>query len=356
MRATEPRALAAATKPGELCVTPLGLGGAALGNLYAPVSDESAAETVSAAWDAGLRYFDTAPYYGYGLSERRLGRALGSLPRDEYVLSTKVGRLLAPREDGQTRSDQGFIDALPFDPVFDYSYDAIMRSFEQSLERLGLDRIDVLLMHDIGHLTHGNDEHSRTFEIAMKEGYLALDSLRSSDAIGAIGLGVNEWEVCMDAMERGDFDCFLLAGRYTLLEQTAIERFLPACVERSASVIVGGPYNSGILASGRGGDAHYDYGMAPPDVVDRVKAITSVCRSHGVELSAAALQFPLAHPAVATVIPGARSADEVRSNVRHLEAPVPDALWRDLRTQGLIHPQAPTPGGAESTANEEMQR
>ena len=318
----------------------LGFGSACLGNLYAPVSDAEAEQTVAAALEEGVRYFDTAPYYGYGLAERRLGEALRGQPRQSYAVSTKVGRLLEPRK-GAPRSDQGFIDALPFDPVFDYSYEAVMRSVEESLERMGCERFDILLLHDLGSLTHGAEAHPSLFETAMEEGYRALDALRAEGSVGALGLGVNECEVCLEAMERGDFDCFLVAGRYTLLDQSALEQLLPECARRRISVIVGGPYNSGILASDLEPGARYDYESADDSVIARARAIQEICASHAVPLPAAALQFPLLHPSVVSVIPGARSRQEVKANAAHLRRRIPEALWRDLVSEGLLHPSAP---------------
>jgi D-threo-aldose 1-dehydrogenase len=322
-------------------VSRLGFGAAALGNLYAPVSDAAAAEAVAAACSAGIALFDTAPFYGYGLSEERLGRALCERPRASYVLSTKVGRLLVPRPAGSERDD-GFVAAHPFDPVYDYSYDGVMRSVEESLRRLGCGRIDVALIHDVGALTHGAAEHAAVFETALGGGYRALDELRRAGDIAAVGLGVNEWEVCLEAMERGSFDCFLLAGRYTLLEQGALARLLPACEERGISVIVGGPYNSGILASEPGPDSRYDYAPASAEVLERARRIAAICRSHDVSLQAAALQFPLLHPAVASVIPGARSKAEVEANAAFVRHRLPPALWEDLKRAGLLAPDAPT--------------
>jgi D-threo-aldose 1-dehydrogenase len=323
----------------EVRVTGLGLGGGALGNLYDRVEEEVAEATVAAALACGIRYFDVAPFYGYGLAEERLGRALAGADRAELTISSKVGRLLVPREDG-ARSDQGFVDAKPFDPVFDYSYDGVMRSFESSLERLGTDRIDVLLLHDIGARTHGVAAHPELFAQAMEGGVIAMQRLRETGAVGAIGLGVNEWEVCVEALERADFDCFLLAGRYTLLEQGALARLLPLCEERNVSIIVGGPFNSGLLVE-QNAERHYDYGAAPAELVERLERIRAVCTDHRVPLPAAALQLPLHHPAVASVIPGARSPAEVEGNVAWLDVDIPPALWTDLQAAGLLDPAAP---------------
>ena len=329
----------------DVSVTVLGLGGAALGNLYEPVSEASAAETIGRALSLGIDYFDTAPYYGYGLSEERLGRVLAPVDRDAFVVSTKVGRLLVPRT-GAARSDHGFIDANRFDPVFDYGYDGVMRSFESSLERLGLDRIDVLLMHDIGALTHGAERNAELFEIAIEEGVRAMRELRDAGAVGAIGLGVNECDVCIEALGRTELDCLLLAGRYTLLEQGALDTLLPLCEKTGTSIIVGGPFNSGVLVEPEEGARHYDYDAAPPEVAERVERLHAVCADHGVPLAAAALQLPLHHPAVACVIPGARTPDEVEASSRWLRLDVPELLYRDLRAAGLLHPDAPIGGVA----------
>ncbi|MBW2396310.1 MAG: aldo/keto reductase [Deltaproteobacteria bacterium] len=330
-------------------VTRLGFGSAALGNLYDVIDDTAATATVTAALDAGVGYFDTAPFYGYGLSEQRLGCALASSAHEEVVLSSKVGRLLTPRT-GPARSDQGFVGALPFDPVFDYSYDGVMQSVEASLRRLSRSRIDILLLHDVGAQTHGKENHTNIFEIAMSGGYVALDELRRAGDIGAVGLGVNETAVCLEAMERGDFDCFLLAGRYTLLEQNALDDLLPACLEREISIIIGGPYNSGILAEGPRSGAHYDYVAASSSMIDRVKSIRAICRMHEVPLAAAALQFPLRHSAVATVIPGARTEKEVHESAEWIRHPIPENLWSDLVEAGLLDPRSllsPPTGGSQ---------
>lgn len=313
----------------------LGFGGGAIGNLYAAVSDDDARETVDAALDVGLRYFDTAPHYGFGLSETRLGQALAA--RSDVIVSSKVGRLLVPTEAGPGER-HGFVDAAPFEPVFDYGYDAVMRSHAESLKRLGRDRIDILLAHDLGRRTHG-DQHPARFREFFEGGYRAMRELRDSGAVGAIGLGVNEQEVCEEALSHGDFDVFLLAGRYTLLEQTALDGFLPLCLKRGVRIIVGGPFNSGVLVEG----GHYNYHPAPPEVLDRVRRLEAVCAAHGVPLPAAALQFPLAHPAIASVIPGLGSSAQVAQAAAWMATPIPSALWDDLRAGGLLHPDAPTP-------------
>jgi D-threo-aldose 1-dehydrogenase len=319
-----------------LAVTSLGLGCATLGGSRYGVRRETAEAIVRAAWAAGVRYVDTAPFYGCGQAERCVGDALREVRRDDWVLSTKVGRLLRAHlgnRDGNGRP-------MPFDAVFDYSYDAVMRSFEDSLQRLGLARIDILFAHDIGARTHGPEAHPGLMRTLREGGYRALESLRRSGAVSAIGIGVNEREVLLEALDWGDWDAFLLAGRYTLLEQAPLDDLLPKCAAAGVSIVVGGPLNSGILA----GRETWNYAPAPAEIIARVDAIRRVCDSHNVPLAAAALQFPLAHPAVAAIIPGPRDAAEFTANLALLRHPIPAALWADLRQAGLLHPQAPVPG------------
>lgn len=324
-------------------VSELGLGGAGIGNLYAPVDDASSQQTVDVAWEAGLRLFDTAPYYGFGLSERRLGDALRARPRDAYVLSTKVGRTLRPARDHSGVAERyGFCSPMPFEPVFDYSYDGVMRSYEASLHRLGLANIDVLLVHDLGALTHGagNPAHLTAF---LEGGHRALEELRATGRIRAIGLGVNEWQICEQVMDHIRLDCVLLAGRYTLLEQGPVATFLPRCIAAGTSVIVGGAYNSGILATGtRSRDPlYYDYAPAPQHIVERVESLEAICHAHRVPLAAAALQFPLRHPAVAAVVVGAASGERVRQGFAAYRHPIDPSLWSDLKSAGLLHHHCP---------------
>lgn len=326
-----------------LAVTGLGFGGAAVGNLYRAVAEQEARASIDAAVEAGIAFFDTAPYYGFGLSEERLGAALAGR---NVVISTKVGRVLEPEAAGAdlAASREGFISPRPFRARFDYSYDGIMRAHEESCIRLKRDRIDILLAHDLGRETHG-DAHEARFAEFLGGGYRAMRQLRESGAVGAIGLGVNEWQVCEQALHAGDFDCFLLAGRYTLLEQTALDSFLPLCAQRGVSLVIGGPFNSGILATGvrNGGGLHYNYASAPPEIVARVAMIEAQCERFGVSLAAAAIQFPLAHPQVAAVIPGLADRTEVESAISRLNAIIPDAFWQALRSEGLLHRAAPTP-------------
>jgi D-threo-aldose 1-dehydrogenase len=320
----------------------IGFGGAPLGNLFARVAEDDARAALAAAYDAGLRYFDTAPLYGHGLSETRMGETLSQRPRDSFVLSTKTGRLLH-RVAGNKIDGDGYVEMPPYEAVYDYSYDGTMRSVEQSLERLKLDRIDILYIHDIDVWTHGA-EQPRRYREAIGGAFPALDRLRSEGTVGAIGVGVNEWQVTERCARDADFDCFLLAGRYTLLEQEALASFLPLCVGRKIGIVIGGAYNSGILATGAVEGAVYNYKPAPPEILKRVSRIEAVCRRHNVPLAAAALQFPLHHPAVVSVIPGARTQGEVQSNLTLLATAIPDALWRDLKAEGLLREDAPVPG------------
>lgn len=326
----------------DLAIDTLGFGGASLGNLYQAVSDKDAAQILDDAWNAGFRYFDTAPHYGQGLSERRIGDTLRNQGRRNYVLSTKVGRLLEPT--GYARKRHGFVSPMPFDIVYDYSYDGVIRSFEDSLQRLGLDRIDILFMHDIGAATHGS-RNDRLFQIAMDGGYRAMDELRRDGRVSAIGLGVNEFEVCAAALDHGNWDCFLLAGRYTLLEQEALTSFLPKCVERHCSIIIGGAYNSGILATGvRGaGPFFYNYEEAPAKIVRCVEKIESTCMKFNVPLASAALQFPLAHSAVASVIPGIGNVSRISQTLDLFNHDIPAEFWSELKASGLLRDDAPVP-------------
>ena len=325
---------------------PLGFGAGSIGNLYRAMPDTVAAETIATAWNLGLRYFDTAPHYGFGLSERRLGGGLATLdPQARAIVSTKVGRSLDPRPDDDLNAvRQGFVSPEPYQSVFDYSYDAVMRSYEDSRRRLRRERIDILYAHDIGRFAHG-DDHPRRMREFLDGGYRAMRELRDGGAVGAIGLGVNETAVCEEVLAHGNLDVILLAGRYTLLEQDALTTFLPLCARRGVAIVLGGPYNSGILAKGvrHGGEVHYDYAPAPAAIVGRVGGIEDICAAHGVPLAAAALQFPLAHPQVVSVIPGMANPRQVAEAHRLMALPIPDGLWRDLRDAGLIRADAPTP-------------
>jgi D-threo-aldose 1-dehydrogenase len=328
----------------ELSFTELGFGGAPLGNLYRPMTEKDARATLDAAWTVGCRYYDTAPLYGLGLSETRMNGFFRAKPRNSFIVSTKIGRLLdlcTPEE----RSRQGaFFETPTRRERFDYSYDGVMRSLEFSLERLGLDHVDVLYAHDVDVYTHGTKEASdQRIRELMEGGYKALVKLRESGVIKAFGAGINEWQVAERLARAGDFDMFLLAGRYTLLEQDALDSFLPYCIEKKIGVAIGGPFNSGILAIGAKPGARYNYEPASKEILDRVARIEAICRSHHVKLADAALRFSLCHPAIVSTIPGAQKPGEVRRNAEMLAVKIPSALWRDLKAAKLLREDAPTP-------------
>ncbi len=301
----------------DLTIPRLGLGTAFLTGPFVTVGEEQAFETVEFALGLGINFFDTAPFYGGGQAERRLGKILSQIPRDRFVLETKVGRLIQP--DGTS--------------IFNYSRDGILRSFEESLKRLKVDRIDILLMHD-------PDEHYRE---AIENAYPVLADLKSQGVIKAIGAGMNQWEMLADFARNIDLDCFLLAGRYTLLEQKALDEFLPLCQSKNISVFLGGVYNSGILATGAKPGALYNYEPAPAAILERVRNIETICEQYGVPLNVAALQFPTAHPAVSALIVGAQRPAEVADNFRYLQTSIPAGLWGELKKEGLLDPNAPVP-------------
>ncbi len=325
--------------------TELGFGGGPLGNLMRPISEKEADATMDAAWKAGLRYFDTAPLYGLGLSETRLNRFLRGKKRSDYVLSTKVGRVLHVCKPNERTGIGKFHNTPARKEEWDYTYDGFMRSLEQSFERLGVDSVDIVYVHDIDIDNHGTavvrDAHVKTL---MASGYKALLKLREQGVIKAFGVGVNETEVSETLARAGDFDLFLFAGRYTLLEQEEpLNSFLPLCMERGIGIVVGGPYNSGILATGAKPGATYNYVPAPKPVMERVRRIEAVCKKHKVKIAEAALRFLLAHPAVVSVIPGGQSPQQVALNVKTTSAKIPKALWKDLAAEGLLDPRAPVP-------------
>jgi D-threo-aldose 1-dehydrogenase len=319
---------------GGLRVSALALGTAPLGNLFAPVAEEDAAATVGSALEAGLTYVDTAPHYGLGLAERRLGRLLAGVPRDRFVVSTKVGRLVRPLAPGETADPEGFADSPPARRVWDLSGDGVRRSLEESLERLGLDRVDILLLHD-------PDDHERE---AYEQAFPALIELRDQGVVTAIGAGMNQAEMLTRFVRDLDIDVVLVAGRYSLLDQRALAELLPTCAARGTAVVVGGVFNSGLLADPRPG-ATFDYAPAPPELVDRAARLAEVCARHGTPLRAAALAFPFGHPAVTSVLVGARSAAEVKDAVACFEWPVPGELWAELVATGLLPADVPTPAG-----------
>ncbi|MET1416853.1 aldo/keto reductase [Roseibium sp. HPY-6] len=327
---------------GGVTVTDLGFGTAPLGNLYRAISDQDAEEILLSCWDAGVRYYDTAPLYGLGLSETRLNPLLRGKDRDSYVLSTKVGRILQVTAPDQRDGFGKWFDVPSRREIYDYTYDGVLRSIEFSLERLGVDRIDILFAHDLDIFNHGTqDALDAKLNEFMDGGYKALLSLRDQGVIKAFGAGVNEWQPCQWMAERGDFDIFLLAGRYTLLEQEALTSFLPLCETRNIGVVIGGPYNSGILATGPKPGAFYNYDPAPEGVLERVRGIQGICDSHGVRMVDAAFQFPLRHPSVISVIPGGQGVSEMESNLEAENAEIPEALWADLKHEGLVREDAP---------------
>jgi D-threo-aldose 1-dehydrogenase len=328
----------------DLNVPLLGLGCAALGNLFRPVSDGDAQATIRSALHEGIRLFDTAPFYGFGLSEMRVGQGLAQVV-NRPLLSTKVGRRLVP-SDPETGFNlrQGYASPMPFEPVFDYSYDGVMRSHEASLRRLQVDRVDILLAHDVGRHTHGDQDAERRAEF-LHGGLKAMQSLRDSGQVSAIGLGVNEWQVCVELMDAADFDCFLLAGRYSLLDQSALPVLLPKCEQRGVSLMIGGVFNSGILVSGsrNAAQSHYDYVAPPAEIVERVRRLESVCAQFGVALPAAALQFPLSHPQVACVVVGCARQLEVEQAVQWISESIDPQFWQALQNNGLLHEHTPVP-------------
>lgn len=326
----------------KLTATRLAVGTVPIGGMFAAVDEETTRATLRRSWELGVRYFDTAPLYGHGVAEQRLGAFLRQQPRDQFVVATKVGRLLLtePPADPKRYSigSSPFHGAPPVYPTFDFTYDAAMRSVEESLRRLGLDRVDVLLIHD-------PDDY---YAEAVAGAYVALEKLRREGVVGAIGVGMNQAELLARFARETDVDCFLVAGRYTLLDQAALGELLPLCVEKRISVVIGGVYNSGILTDPRPG-ATFNYQPAEARWLERAQRLKEVCERHGVPLKAAAVQFPLGHPAVATILTGVRSPAEIEENERMFRFPIPAALWQDLGAEGLLPDAAPTPTEEEST-------
>ncbi|MCP4379827.1 MAG: aldo/keto reductase [Hyphomicrobiales bacterium] len=326
-----------------LKISQMGFGGAPLGGFRGAIDETLALATVRAAVDAGLNYFDTSPLYGYGRSELRLGQVLRLLPRDRFVLSTKVGRWLKPLDEAKVPADHR-PGGLPFQAEFDYSAAGAERSLDQSMMRLGIPRIDIAFIHDVDVFTHGAPEEAdRRYREAVEGCYRYLEQLRRDGVIGAIGVGLNETERSLRFARDTDIDCILLAGDYTLLSQKALDELLPLCMEKNISLVIGSPYNSGILVTGPEGEPKYNYKPAPPEIIDKVRRMQAVCRRHRVSLSAAALQFPLAHKAVASVIPGAVSPTEVLDNFARMAEVISDDFWRELVCEGLLPEAAPVP-------------
>ncbi len=325
-----------------LKVTAMGFGGAPIGNFLKPIPEETVKALIDRAWDAGLRMFDTAPGYGHGLSELRMGHYLRWRPRDEYVLSTKVGRVLeaAPRKD---IAFAPWVDGAAFKFRYDYSYDGTMRAFEDSLQRLGLERIDIALIHDCDEFIHGPELQKVYFKQAVEGAYKALDKLRSAGVVKAIGFGVNDTHVMLAAMQQTDSDVLLCSNRYTLLEQDSLDELLPLMSQRKASIIIGGGFNGGILATGAVPGAKYFYAPAPEPIMARVRRMEAVCARHGVPLPAAAMQFVLAHPVVATHTPGSRTVAQLEGLLAWNDVPTPGAFWAEMKSEGLIRKDAPVP-------------
>jgi D-threo-aldose 1-dehydrogenase len=321
-----------------VALTSMGLGSAQMGNLYRVTPYAESEGAVKTALDCGITYFDTAPFYGYTRAERRMGTMLTDLPRNAYTISTKVGRVMTP--DGSVGAEEdGFMQPLPFRPVYDYTYDGVMRSFEASQQRLGLLAPDILFVHDIGRVTHG-DKHAHYWsQLTDGGGFRALAKLREDGSTKAIGLGVNEWEIIADAMQVAEIDICMLAGRYTLLEQQSLP-FMDDCARQGVGIVIAGPFNSGILA----GNRKFNYADAPADILAKVDALNAACEAEGVSLQAAALQFPLAHPAALTIASGARNAEQLKANIDWFEEEIPASFWARLKDKGLIAEGAPMPG------------
>lgn len=343
---TKPLARVPLGRRSGLTVSRVGFGSAPLGDFFEHLDETTAIATVETAFASGITLVDTSPHYGNGLAEHRIGTALRSVPRDSVVISTKIGRVMSPASPGGAAPPppaRGFVGSLPHRPRFDYSYDGVMRSFEQSLLRLGTDRIDILLIHDIDAWTHGEDQVEARYREALGSGYRALDQLRAEGTVKAIGLGLDDHDWCERFLREADFDAVLLAGRYSLLEQPALATLLPLALAKGVGIMLGGIFNSGILATGAMAGARYNYEAAPPEILDRVARIEAVCRAHAVPLPRAAVQFVLGHPAVSTLVLGAVHPAEIARNLAALDEPVSASLWSDLKAEGLLDPAAPAP-------------
>ena len=331
----------------RLPFTSVGFGGGPLGDFYELLDEKSAIATVETAYAEGVRVFDTSPHYGNGLSEARVGAGLRRAARDDIVVSTKIGRVMDPRaKKPDLRKDvvsPGFAGGFPHAPRFDYSYDGAMRSIEHSMLRMGLDRLDVVLIHDCDAWTHGPVDSLTHFKTAMEGAYVALDKLRKEKVVGAIGFGINDAATCAKFASAGDFDVAMMAGRYSLLDQSGLEAFLPMALQKKMGVMLAGVFNSGILATGSIANAKFDYAPASPEIVAKVKKIEAVCAAHGTTIRQAALQFSMAHPAVVSIVLGAVKPEEVKANVHDAAAKIPAGFWSDLKGRGLLPEAAPTP-------------
>jgi D-threo-aldose 1-dehydrogenase len=322
----------------DISVTCFGFGGASMGNMYTVAHDDQALMAIRAAYEAKVRYFDTAPMYGFGKSERLYGCVLNDKPRDSFVLSTKAGRLIVAGEPTPESEETCFVEINDAHAVFDYSRDGVLRSLEESRERLGIDKIDIVYIHD--------PDVQDCFQEALDEAFPTLAELKSQGIIGAIGAGMNQAEMLCDFAKNADFDCFLLAGRYTLLDQIALEELLPLCQQKNISIIIGGAYNSGILATGAIKGAHYNYELAPPDIMEKTRKIETVCSRFNVSMKAAALQFPFGHPAVVSNIPGVKTKERFEENLSLFRDPIPADFWTALKEENLLVAEAPVPNSS----------
>lgn len=324
----------------SIYVSELGFGGASIGNLYEACTNTEAEAAIRKSWNLGIRYFDTSPSYGNGLSERRLGLVLHQYTREDYIVSTKVGDFLYAVPE-RLPPDTTFVDQAPLHLRYDYSYDGIKRVLEDSLQRLGLNHIDILLVHDLDRIIHKQKTFAEHFRTYLESGYKALDELRSHGIIKAIGFGVKEWQVCAEALKYGDYECFMLERNYTLLEQPAFDTFLPLCIKKQISILLAGPFASGVLASGPIKEAYFHHKKADQKTLDRVKQIQKICHEYSVPVQAAAIQFPLRHPAIASVVVGTRSAQYMQNNVDFLHYKIPEELWDTLKQEGIIPKTSP---------------
>ena len=326
-------------------VTEMGMGGAPIGDLFELVSETQAQNTLQAAWDAGIRYFDTAPFYGYGKSEHRFGHFLRQQNREEFAISTKVGRVLKATRDLKTYDKDMWIGGLPFEYVFDYSYDGIMRSYEDSLQRLSLHAVELLLIHDPDYFFHTSEDMvTATLAQIYTSGWRALDELRSSGQIKGIGVGLNMLGLIPRFLDMVDIDFFIVAMPYTLLDQDPLDEEFPKCAEHGADIVIGSVFASGILATGPVEGALYAYDTATSEILEKTRKIETICNAHNVPLPAAAIQFPLAHPSVAAIIPGALKPEYIHANIKNYQHPIPSDLWAELKSEGLLREDAPTPG------------
>ena len=323
----------------DIAVTCFGFGGASMGNMYTVAHDDAAQKAIRSAYEAKVRYFDTAPMYGFGKSERLYGSVLKDQPRDSFVLSTKAGRLILACKPTPETEDTCFVEIDDAYAVFDYSSDGVLRSLEESRKRLGIDKIDIVYIHD--------PDVDDSFQQALDEAFPTLAELRSQGVIGAIGAGMNQAEMLRDFAKNADFDCFLLAGRYTLLDQIALKELLPLCQQKNISIIIGGAYNSGILATGAVEGAHYNYAPAPPEIMEKTRKIESVCNRFNVSMKAAALQFPFGHPTVVSNIPGVKTKERFEENLSLFTDPIPADFWTALKEEELLVPEAPVPESSD---------